>query len=150
MYSPPAQSRHFPTGRVHKAGGNGQSREAVEKPESQLGHFISEMPVIHARHDDTRVLVGNDGRVQHRPALHVAARLCQLRDLVATPVVDEELSVAHVCVSVPVPSPRGMVQVVEWAGVGVGAGVPRELSGEIFSTFVCVLFGIWLESVTLL
>ena len=55
----------------------------------------SEMPIVHARHDDARVLVGDDGFVAHAAALDVAARLGELGDLVAAAVVDEELAGAH-------------------------------------------------------
>ena len=60
-----------------------------------LDIITSERPIKHARHDDARVLVGDDGLVADGAALGVAARLGELRDLVPAPVVDEELAGAH-------------------------------------------------------
>jgi hypothetical protein len=68
------------------------------------------MPIVHARHDDACVLVGDDGLVAHGAALDVAARLGELGDLVAAAVVDEELAGAHVasCLVVSLLQSRGM------------------------------------------
>ena len=53
------------------------------------------MPIIRTRHDNTSILVGNYRLVIDSPTLNIAARLSELRDLVATTVVDEEFAVAH-------------------------------------------------------
>ena len=63
--------------------------------EDKQPHTSSEMPIVHARHDDACVLVRDDRLVAHRAALNVSAGLGELCDLVPTAVVDEELAVAH-------------------------------------------------------
>ena len=53
------------------------------------------MPVVDTGHHHAGVLVGDDGDVHDGPALDFVAPLGELGDFVATPVVDEDFSVAH-------------------------------------------------------
>ena len=73
------------------------------------------MAVIHARLEDARILVGNDRLLPQRLALDIAALLDQLRDFVATSMVNKDLARAHL--------PRKTAQVAKVAAEAERLGI---------------------------